>query len=298
MATMYCLHFFISSSSINKLSDWLDMNEIYNVAMFEDGSSGLSEILDNNGFRIANKYIIDIYHDNNLFIANLLKQLQYNFNIVEPNIHIVTDLDWEKDYISSLKPIQIGRFNFYNSQYQKEVNECINVKIDSVMAFGTGEHETTGMCIELLSKLETIVIKSNIDNILDMGCGTGILSICASKIFPNSSITAVDIDLNALDVTKTNLASNNVNNANIVHNDEDLSFFQTNMLKFDVILCNILQNPLIAMKNDFIKIANGYIITSGYIKEQEEAILKSYSDFDIIETMYKNQWVAHLFCVK
>lgn len=287
---MFRMFFQIPREMTPEINNWMDANEIHNVSLFEDEASGFLDTLDENGFPVAKLYNVEIYHDDNSKLLSMRQECHDIFGIESCIIDAIDDIDWEKVYIGNLKPTKIGKFYLYNDNYHVSCDDLINVKINSVMAFGTGEHETTAMSIELLSHIPC----SSVSSILDMGCGTGILGICSAKLFPEASLTSVDIDPNALEATKSNFEANGIA-GDILINDNNNKFFNENTKQFDLILCNILQNPLIQMKDEFLKILRGYIITSGYIRDQEHSILAAYKDMNPIHTLSKNQWVAHLF---
>jgi ribosomal protein L11 methyltransferase len=154
------------------------------------------------------------------------------------------------------------------------------------MAFGTGEHETTSMCVGYLAKY---VNKD--DTVLDVGCGSGILGICASKLGANKVIMT-DIDECAIVATEHNLKLNGVTNGVVILKN----LLDDNTVKGDVIVCNIMAEVLIAFA-PYISAnlnVNGKIILSGILVERLQAVKEAYinAGFKFVEQNVKGEWSA------
>lgn len=208
---------------------------------------------------------------------------------IDGNINIYEEK--EEDWISAVqkdaKPKYTGRFYVANHE---QITSCpsdyIPIEIDAGRAFGTGEHETTAACLELLS---TITLPQS--NILDVGTGSGILAIASQKLWPAAHIVACDIDEVALEVASNNALINNTNFDLRINYIEFL-----NSQKFDLIISNILANPLVEMSHDFKNMLNskGKLILSGFIQPQLEQVLDAYKQlgFQVEKIIEKNQWNA------
>ena len=160
------------------------------------------------------------------------------------------------------------------------------------MAFGTGQHETTYLCLEALQFLKDENFKP--ENILDLGCGSGILAIAAAKIWKDT-VTATDNDPIAVKVAEENSHENNVTLE--CFTSEGFAIFKDyENVKFDLIFANILMNPLLEMAEDMAKYSNGKIILSGFKTEQTEKILEKYTSlgFKSERLFVKNHWVSLL----
>ena len=157
------------------------------------------------------------------------------------------------------------------------------------MAFGTGTHPTTVLAVQMLEQ----VIKAD-QQVIDVGCGSGILSIAALKLGAKR-VLAVDLDEVAVHATKENVALNGYSSQVDVQQNNLLDGIQ---LEADVIVANILAEVIVAFVADAHRClrSGGYFLTSGiYIKKQEEvkhALLSQ--QFVIEESFYKNDWVAIL----
>ena len=194
---------------------------------------------------------------------------------------------WREQWKEHFKPINIGKVVIVPEwiDYKAKENE-IKILLDSNMAFGTGEHETTSMCVDFLAKY----VKSE-DTVLDVGCGSGILGITASKLGAKK-VVMTDIDECAIVATEHNMKLNEVTNGTVLLKN----LLDDNTVKGEVIVCNIMAEVLIAFaphigKNLF---DNGYIILSGILVERLSAVKQAYIDagFNFVEEKIKGEWSA------
>jgi len=197
---------------------------------------------------------------------------------------------WREQWKEHFKPIPIGKIVIVSEwiKYQSKDSE-IPVFLDSNMAFGTGEHETTSMCVAFLDKY----VKSD-DTVLDVGCGSGILGISASKLGAKKVIMT-DIDECAVVATEHNMKLNNVTNGTVMLKN----LLDDNTVKGDVIACNIMAEVLIAFAPFIANNLNddGIIILSGILVERLSAVKKAYEDagFEFVEEKIKGEWSAVVF---
>lgn len=197
----------------------------------------------------------------------------------------IDNSNWEEEWKKSYKSFNIGNKIFIKPSWEERPEtERIVIEIDPKMAFGTGTHETTSMCMEYVED-DDFTGK----NILDMGCGSGILSILAKKLNA-SQVDACDIDEIAISSTNENSVINNV----------ELNAFVSDLFsnvknKYDVIFANILAEIIVVMLDDVDKYLNenGILILSGIIKEKEQLVKEKLeaTGFKVIDTKYKNDWV-------
>ena len=222
------------------------------------------------------------------FLANKLKINEFYFDNGKNNdkvflnkIHTskIINRDWLRENRTSFPSINIDNFYIYGSHIKKEYPSYkIPIKIDASFAFGTGSHETTKSCLNSLTYLAKFYHPRSV---LDYGCGTGILGIASKKIFKNNKITFVDIDINALKLTKLNLKLNNVisreiflSNSNTIENFNKKKYY-------DLIFANILLSPLLSLApkfKNFLK-PNSFIILSGLLSNQITNIVNRYKIF-------------------
>lgn len=194
---------------------------------------------------------------------------------------------WREQWKEHFKPIHIGKIVIVPEwiEYAPSENE-IKVLLDSNMAFGTGEHETTSMCVHFLDKY----VKDK-DTVLDVGCGSGILGICASKLGAEEVIMT-DIDECAITATKHNMELNGIINGKVFLKN----LLDDNTVKGEIIVCNIMAEVLIAfapyISNNLTE--NGKIILSGILTERLSAVKNAYllAGFIFVEQKITGEWSA------
>ena len=221
-----------------------------------------------------------------LFIKEKLDALGIEYNI---ELIPVSEQDWADSWKQYYKPIKIGKNLVVVPAWEKYdalENEVI-VKMDPGMAFGTGTHETTRLCATLLEKYVTDDTK-----MLDVGTGSGILAICASKLGAKECF-AYDIDPVAVKVARENIKDNCC--SNIECEVSDLLAGVKNG-KYDVITANIVADIIIRMLPDISKFMHEstVLVVSGIIDERCEDVYKSIKDngFKICEEIHENGWCA------
>ena len=243
---------------------------------------------------IVKGYINELNFDDETFerFKGELEQLGQNINIGEffkIETTTIKDSDWENSWKDYFDILNIGeKFVIVPTwrEYENEENKYV-INIDPGMAFGTGGHETTSLCIKNLEKY----VKPH-DNIIDVGCGSGILSIAASYL-TDGEIKAVDLDKLAVDVSRENFALNNLENRIVV---EEASLLTKETKKYNVIVANILAHIIELMLDDAYKLLEdgGYYITSGIIKDKKDELLEKMLErgFKLVEETSDNEWYS------
>ena len=243
---------------------------------------------------IVKGYINELNFDDETFkrFKDELEQLGKNINIGEffkIETTTIQDSDWENSWKDYFDILNIGeKFVIVPTwrEYENEEDKYV-INIDPGMAFGTGGHETTSLCIKNLEKY----VKPH-DNVIDVGCGSGILSIAASYL-TDGSLKAVDLDKLAVDVSRENFALNNLENRIEV---EEASLLTKETKKYDVIVANILAHIIELMLEDAYKLLEdgGYFITSGIIKDKKDELLEKMLDqgFKLVEETSDNEWYS------
>jgi len=221
-----------------------------------------------------------------------------NMNLPEFHIEFLESKNWLKENVIKFPPFEIKDFLIYGiHETTCPKTDKIPIQVYAATAFGS-EHQTTKMCLTAISELHQN-IKSP-QKILDMGTGSGILSIAAAKIWQKKpKIVAADIDQESVDVTANNAVTNNVeNNIIAILSDGYQNPLITKQAPYDIIFANILANPLKMMAQsayDALKNEGCYLI-SGFIDNQEQEIVKHHQQigFKLLKTYQMENWRAAL----
>ncbi len=195
--------------------------------------------------------------------------------------------DWENEWRKYYAPIEIGKVVIVPAWQSAPDNGEIPVFIEPGMAFGTGNHETTSACVELMQRLDF-----SDKTVLDMGCGSGILGITAAKLGAKSVILS-DIDRQAIEATEANVRLNKVEElCKTVCGDLD-----TGEIKADIVIANITADVLIRLKGllgDALK-SGGDMVISGIINARADEVKAAYEDgFTLREAVNRGEWNAML----
>ncbi len=219
---------------------------------------------------------------------------------LETELSVTDEKDWENNWKQYFHPLPIGeKFLVVPSWEKEESDDRLVIEIDPASSFGTGRHETTALCLEALEKLSP-----NGKEVLDMGCGSGILGIGAA-LMGAKHIDAVDIDMVASRIADENAEKNNVSEVMSVYcgnvlTDEKLwnSFAEK---KYDIILANIVADIISDMLPlfDACLVNDGRLVCSGIISPRKEFVLDALkaNGFEVEELKEKNDWVA-IICKK
>lgn len=187
------------------------------------------------------------------------------------------DNEWEEAYKDHFKPWSYKSFNFIpeweKSSHTYSKNN-INIYIDPGMAFGTGTHETTRLCIELMID-SFIHVQNKSNKLLDIGCGSGILSILG-QFLGFESIDAIDNDINAIQNSIQNI-SLNFNDSKIQLECKPISAIENN--EYDCVVANIQSDILINYANKLIDLLNnkGQLILSGILNYEVEDVDRKFN---------------------
>jgi ribosomal protein L11 methyltransferase len=215
-------------------------------------------------------------------LKDYVKSLEEIFDTkidLEVNIEEKSNVDWIENYKKSINPIEIDQFYIHPSWYENKERK-INIIIDPALAFGSGHHETTRSCVKAINKYV-----KNGNTFLDVGCGSGILSIVAAK--KGATVDLCDTDELAIKSAKENFELNNVK-----YNDIWVGSAGDADKQYDVVVANIIADILIFIANDLKKRVNGYLILSGIIDKYKNKVLEKYNEFKLIEEIPENEWVT------
>lgn len=203
-----------------------------------------------------------------------------NFPIVA---HDLEDQDWVRAWMDNFKPIKCGK-NLWITPSWCQVNEGISVILDPGLAFGTGTHPTTFLCLGFLDSLENLAEQE----VLDYGCGSGILAISALKLGAKKAY-GVDIDPQAIIASKDNAQRNSVEDKLVLFDGA-----RPDIPVCSVVVANILAGPLAQLEPNIAALckSKGKLALSGILSSQAQEVIDAYSkDFDIEYTKEKEGWV-------
>ncbi len=208
----------------------------------------------------------------------------------------IADQDWLSEWKKGYEPVTIGEKILITPSWKRdkiEAGERVIVQIDPGMAFGTGTHETTRGCLELLEKYW------HGGSLLDVGTGTGILAIAAVKLVPSARVIGFDVDPEAIDVALENAQINQV---------QDEIEFEVNKLAsfhgqaFDVVLANLTADVIEPFAADFPQVmsATGTLIVSGILREQGDDVCAALGaeGLEVIESKPDGEWVTFALKLK
>ncbi|WP_171745720.1 50S ribosomal protein L11 methyltransferase [Sphingomonas sp. AP4-R1] len=212
-----------------------------------------------------------------------------------PAIARLEDEDWVTKSQAFLTPIRAGRFHVFTGAHAGETPEgAVPFLIEAGRAFGTGHHETTTGCLEMLDRLATDGL--TFANVADIGTGTGLLAFAARASWPDAAILAADIDPIAIDVTRANMAVNAIPAGAIALHAcpgvDHPDIARTG--PFDLLIANILAGPLIELAPGFARQIGreGRVMLAGLLADQEQAVVAAYEacGFRLSERLQRGDW--------
>ncbi|GKX31149.1 ribosomal protein L11 methyltransferase [Vallitalea longa] len=201
----------------------------------------------------------------------------------------INDEDWANNWKKYYKPFKIDNIIIKPTweKYTKSTHEDVIIEIDPGMAFGSGTHETTSMCISMLNKY-----LDNDYSVIDVGCGSGILGITAAKL-GSREVTCIDLDKNAVKATKENVITNKVEDKVHVLNGDLLKLVN---VKANIVVANIMADIIMMLAKGVSEylLPKGIFISSGIILDRVDDVKGTLTDngFEILEIIRKGEWAA------
>lgn len=232
-------------------------------------------------------------------IEALRNETEFDLGSLKTEISETDDSEWADNWKEFFHPLPIGNSFVVKPTWEDwEGEDRIVLEIDPESSFGSGQHETTSLCLEALEDIPL----ENV-SVLDMGCGSGILGIGA-LLLGAKDVLAVDIDKNAVDIAVKNATLNKVQNfeglCGNTLSDEGV-YNKVTSKKYGVILANIVADVIIAMAPAFKKVLEdeGKLICSGIISPRKGEVLTALAEngFALTGIAEKNDWVA-IVCTK
>lgn len=237
------------------------------------------------------------------YIAEQMKDLSTYMNVGSGKISIgeTEDKDWINNWKEFFHPFRLEDNIIIQPTWTETMDAepgDIVIQIDPGTAFGTGSHETTKLCIHGLKKY---MKKDGTTDVLDAGCGSGILSIIAMRLGARK-VYGIDIDELAVAASRENLLMNGIPEESFtivrgdVIGDEEFAKKTVQIGQYDIVVANILADviiPLSAVIRPFMK-ENAVFITSGIIDNKEQAVKQALEQngFDIVDVLHMGEWVS------
>ena len=200
----------------------------------------------------------------------------------------VKNQDWERVWLTDWKSMRFGRRLWVcpRTAEPPQDPDAVVVRLDPGLAFGTGTHPTTALCLQILDSLPV-----SGRNVIDYGCGSGILGIAALKLGA-AHVTAVDLDPQALLATRDNAIRNGVS-ASIVVQRVDVAGVDGGLAQAYCVMANILAGPLIELAPKLTAACEpgGCVLLSGLLKTQAYAVKAAYATgFDMVQVVERDDW--------
>lgn len=192
--------------------------------------------------------------------------------------------DWVNNYKKSIDAVQVGVF-YILPTWQEAKEELVNIYIDPSLSFGSGHHETTSNCLIAIDKY----VESGL-SVVDVGCGSGILAIAASKLGAN-------VDICDTDETAVNDAKDNFKINEAFFQEAWVGSVSKTSKKYDVVVANIVADVLAMISSDLKKAMkeNGILILSGILDKHLSKVENKYKDLKQLEVIQKNEWVTLVY---
>lgn len=218
-------------------------------------------------------------------VVKQLQQVSFFKDGVDYKQEQLEDKDWEREWMDNFHPIKFGQ-RLWVCPSWRDIPEpsAVNVMLDPGLAFGTGTHPTTALCMQWLDA----VIQPE-QTVVDFGCGSGILGIAALKLGAKRVI-GVDIDPQAIEASTANAKRNKVEGQIELYLPKD----QPSNFQADVVVANILAGPLAELKHiisAYVK-PGGQLALSGILESQAQSVIAAYSDeFSFDPIAVQDEWV-------
>ncbi|CAM2893965.1 50S ribosomal protein L11 methyltransferase [Helicobacter burdigaliensis] len=254
--------------------------EILEAKVMEMSDEAIEQI--EGGFILRTQKDIPSIKKDLIFYINNLKELMqsdFEYSLEERK---EKNQDWINEYCKSIAPIECGKLYIHPS-WHEEKRDKINILIDPALAFGSGHHESTYGCLEVLQEIPLQDKK-----LLDVGCGSGILSIMAAKC--GAKVWSCDTDEMAVLSTKDNASKNHIELQEVWEGSLDkITALQGS---FDVVVANLLADIIVALPLQLYPKKEGVLILSGILNIYANKVLEKFKDFTILKQVEKGEWIT------
>jgi len=237
--------------------------------------------------------VVALFPDNTLEaeIEEKLSSKLSNSSLATRHYSLLEDQDWERAWLKDFKPVCFGgKLWVCPADLQPPASDGVIMKLDPGLAFGTGSHPTTALCLHWLAeqKLEKL-------SLIDYGCGSGILGI-AALLLGADIVHGVDNDPQALTATQDNCSKNTVDHAHFpLYLPGDFAHALTTgkVQQVDIVVANILAGPLVSLAQYLSAMVKpeGQILLSGILREQAQEVMAAYANwFSFSEPAFQGDW--------
>lgn len=265
-----------------------DAREAVEYALMEAGALG-TETNDSDDLLIRVTGYFDRVPDRERVRYELFEALRIydlpSSSVRDMNVREVAQRDWLEEWKQNWQPVEIGRF-IIAPPWSKlgDVHDRLVIRIEPGMAFGTGTHETTRLCLQAIEK------HFNGGSFLDVGTGTGILAIAAAKLFPEARVEACDTDEMAVEIARENAAANGV----LDQIDFRAGSVEESTPSADLVCANLTADVITQILPALVSLTCGKLILSGILETQVEMVRTGLHDngIDDFEIEQDGEWVA------
>jgi len=263
--------------------------EAVEYGLMEAGALG-TETTDPRAQQLRVSAYFDHVPDRELVRAQLAEALRWyalpSSSISEMNVREVADQDWLGEWKKSWQPVKTGRFVVAPPWSEiAEASDQIVIRVEPGMAFGTGTHETTRLCLAAIEKY------FEGGSLLDVGTGTGILAIAAAKLLPDAKIEACDTDAEAIEIARENARLNGV--------AERITFrvgtIEEATASADMVCANLTADVIVTLLPALLGVTCGCLILSGILDSQAQAVNDRLLECGVTapnEMVQDGEWVA------
>ncbi|WP_394176979.1 50S ribosomal protein L11 methyltransferase [Thalassotalea litorea] len=276
-----------NEETAEKYSDWLSACGAQAVTFVDAQDTPIYEPLPGDEVTYWSNTVVMGLYDASHDMENVISYLQSihpDKQDMRYKLEQLEDKDWEREWMDNFHPMKFGERLWICPSWREVPDpDAVNVMLDPGLAFGTGTHPTTALCLTWLDSLDLTG-----KTVVDFGCGSGILSLAALKLGAERVI-GIDIDPQALQASKANAQRNGVADRLSLYLPEDQPSLQA-----DIVVANILAGPLKELATIITSYAkrDGLLALSGILEEQGEALSQVYSQYCQMNPItVKDEWV-------
>jgi len=278
--------FAVEKGQLDFVTERLELAGAQAVTIEDDGDHPLFDLLDGESPVWDNNLATGLF-DAEQGLDAVMAELTGSFapdKLPDYRVKILADQDWERCWMDRFQPIQYGR-NLWICPSWSDVPDpdATTVMLDPGLAFGSGTHETTRLCMQWLAKQQL-----NGKKVIDFGCGSGILAIAALKLGAASAI-GIDLDPQALQASGSNAEINNVSDKLELALPEQLPANSSG----DIVFANILAGTLIELKSRLLEMRapQGVLVLSGILRTQKALVINAFAPGNILQVEKDGDWL-------